>query len=153
ELWAGSNRSLSYTNNSNGTDTAARRQFLNGGGGGGGGNHLHSHSHGHNSGQQQSHHHHHHHQQNHHNQQQYATSSRALFSSATPSDSLALLQLEERALRLRKENIASFGCAWIKPAGCPKTMLGMREEEAEREEGLAAVTQELNVAAMAAAAG
>lgn len=63
-----------------------------------------------------------------------------------------MLQLEERALRLRKENIASFGAAWIKPAGIPKTMQGMREEEAEREEGLAAAQQELNVAAMVAAA-
>jgi hypothetical protein len=41
-------------------------------------------------------------------------------------------------LRLRKKNIALFGYPWIKPAGCPKTMMGMREEEAEREEGLAA---------------
>ncbi|EEA23019.1 hypothetical protein TMatcc_001886 [Talaromyces marneffei ATCC 18224] len=81
------------------------------------------------------------------------TSTRAVFSSTTPSNSLAMLQLEERALRLRKENIASFGAAWIKPAGIPKTMQGMREEEAEREEGLAAAQQELNVAAMVAAAG
>ena len=80
------------------------------------------------------------------------TSTRALFSSTTPSNSLAMLQLEERALRLRKENIASFGAAWIKPAGISKTMQGMREEEAEREEGLAAAQQELNVAAMVAAA-
>ncbi|KUL85840.1 hypothetical protein ZTR_07341 [Talaromyces verruculosus] len=80
------------------------------------------------------------------------TSTRALFSATTPSNSLAMLQLEERALRLRKENIASFGAAWIKPAGIPKTMQGMREEEAEREEGLAAAAQELNVAAMVAAA-
>ncbi|KAF3402401.1 hypothetical protein DPV78_004088 [Talaromyces pinophilus] len=80
------------------------------------------------------------------------TSTRALFSATTPSNSLAMLQLEERALRLRKANIASFGAAWIKPAGIPKTMQGMREEEAEREEGLAAAAQELNVAAMVAAA-
>lgn len=78
--------------------------------------------------------------------------SRAFIASATPSDSLAALQLEERALRVRKQNIASFGYAWIKPAGCPKTMLGMREEEAEREEGLAAAAAEMNAAAAAAAA-
>ncbi|CRG83202.1 hypothetical protein PISL3812_00552 [Talaromyces islandicus] len=86
--------------------------------------------------------------QSHHH---YANS-RTLASSTTPSDSLAALLFEERALRIRKENIASFGCAWIKPAGCPKTMLGMREEDAEREEGLAAAAQEMNAAAAAAAA-
>jgi hypothetical protein len=75
-----------------------------------------------------------------------------LLSSATPSDSLAVLLLEERAVRVRKQNIAAFGYAWIKPAGCPKTMLGMREEEAEREEGLAAAGAEMNAAAAAAAA-
>lgn len=51
------------------------------------------------------------------------------------SDSLAALILEERALRLRKQNIASFGYSWIRPAGCAKTMQGVRDEEAEREEG------------------
>jgi hypothetical protein len=61
------------------------------------------------------------------------------------------LLLEERALRVRKQNIASFGYAWIKPAGCPKTMLGMREEEVEREEGLAAAAAEMNAAAVAGA--
>ncbi|EAS37144.3 uncharacterized protein CIMG_02498 [Coccidioides immitis RS] len=50
------------------------------------------------------------------------------------SDSLAALMLEERALRIRKQNIASFGYSWIRPAGYPKTMQGIREEEAEREE-------------------
>lgn len=42
--------------------------------------------------------------------------------------------LEERALRIRKQHIASFGYTWIRPAGYPKTMQGIREEEAEREE-------------------
>ncbi|KAL4912454.1 Apc15p protein-domain-containing protein [Aspergillus aurantiobrunneus] len=69
-----------------------------------------------------------------------------------PSDSLATLILEERALRARKNNIASFGCSWIKPAGCPKTMLGMKEEEAEREEAMAAADVEFAAAAAAAAA-
>ncbi|EEP78367.1 predicted protein [Uncinocarpus reesii 1704] len=50
------------------------------------------------------------------------------------SDSLTALMLEERALRIRKQNIASFGYSWIRPAGYPKTMQGIREEEAEREE-------------------
>ncbi|KAL4801461.1 Apc15p protein-domain-containing protein [Aspergillus unguis] len=68
------------------------------------------------------------------------------------SDTLAILILEERALRARKNNIASFGCSWIKPAGCPKTMLGMKEEEAEREEAMAAADAEFAAAATAAAA-
>ncbi|KAJ9288306.1 hypothetical protein DTO021C3_4084 [Paecilomyces variotii] len=70
-------------------------------------------------------------------------SGRTLISSTAPSNTLAALQLEERALRARKQNIASFGYAWIKPAGCAKTMLGMREEEAEREEGLLAAAAEM----------
>ncbi|PGH06350.1 hypothetical protein AJ80_08184 [Polytolypa hystricis UAMH7299] len=57
-------------------------------------------------------------------------------------DSLAALVLEERALRLRKQNIATFGYAWIRPAGCAKTMQGVREEEAEREEAAAAAAAE-----------
>ncbi|KAL2787859.1 Apc15p protein-domain-containing protein [Aspergillus keveii] len=73
-------------------------------------------------------------------------------SALNPSDTLASLILEERALRARKNNIASFGCSWIKPAGCPKTMLGMKEEEAEREEAAAAADAEFAAAAAAAAA-
>lgn len=67
-------------------------------------------------------------------------------------ENISTLQLEERALRARKNNIASFGYGWIKPAGCSKTMLGMKEEEAEREEALAAAAQEMAAAAAAAAA-
>ncbi|KAL4767360.1 Apc15p protein-domain-containing protein [Aspergillus nidulans var. acristatus] len=73
-------------------------------------------------------------------------------SALATSDTLAALILEERALRARKNNIASFGCSWIKPAGCPKTMLGMKEEEAEREEAMAAADAEFAAAAAAAAA-
>lgn len=73
----------------------------------------------------------------------------SLFAATTTSDSLAALQLEERALRVRKANIASFGYAWLKPAGCPKTMLGMKEEEAEREEAMAAAAAEMQMAAAA----
>ncbi|KAI1922997.1 hypothetical protein LOZ39_004682 [Ophidiomyces ophidiicola] len=57
------------------------------------------------------------------------------------SDSLAALALEERAFRIRKQNIASFGYSWIRPAGYPKTMQGIREEEAEREEAANAATE------------
>ncbi|PYI30983.1 hypothetical protein BP00DRAFT_344812 [Aspergillus indologenus CBS 114.80] len=73
--------------------------------------------------------------------------------SASSGNMLSSLLLEERALRARKNNIASFGYSWIKPAGCPKTMLGMKEEEAEREEALAAAAAEMAAAAAAAEAG
>jgi len=65
--------------------------------------------------------------------------------SRSPANSLSALLAEERALRARKQNIASFGYSWIRPAGCAKTMLGMKEEEAEREEALAAAQAEMNV--------
>lgn len=64
--------------------------------------------------------------------------------SRSPANSLSALQVEERALNARKQNIASFGYSWIRPAGCAKTMLGMKEEEAEREEALAAAQAEMN---------
>ncbi|THC88121.1 hypothetical protein EYZ11_012436 [Aspergillus tanneri] len=79
----------------------------------------------------------------------HAVHGRTFMSSATSSNSLSTLMLEERALRARKNNIASFGYSWIKPAGCPKTMLGMKEEEAEREEALAAAAAEMAAAAAA----
>lgn len=66
--------------------------------------------------------------------------------SRSPANTLSALLVEERALRARKQNIASFGYSWIKPAGCAKTMLGMKEEEAEREEALAAAATEMNAA-------
>ncbi|KAJ5726538.1 uncharacterized protein N7483_007895 [Penicillium malachiteum] len=68
--------------------------------------------------------------------------------SRSPANSLATLAMEERALRARKQNIAGFGCSWIRPAGCAKTMLGMKEEEAEREEALQAAAAEMNVEGM-----
>ncbi|KAJ5984368.1 hypothetical protein N7481_006467 [Penicillium waksmanii] len=72
-----------------------------------------------------------------------ASSHRSFLPSRSPANSLSALQVEERALRLRKQNIASFGYSWIRPAGCVKTMLGMKEEEAEREEALAAAQTEM----------
>ncbi|KAE8384420.1 Apc15p protein-domain-containing protein [Aspergillus alliaceus] len=83
----------------------------------------------------------------------YITNGRALNASAASGNTLSSLLLEERALRARKNNIASFGYSWIKPAGCAKTMLGMKEEEAEREEALAAAAAEMAAAAAAAEAG
>ncbi|CAL5872309.1 uncharacterized protein PFLUO_LOCUS6570 [Penicillium psychrofluorescens] len=59
------------------------------------------------------------------------------------ANTLSTLVIEERTLRARKQNIASFGYSWIRPAGCAKTMLGMKEAEAEREEALAAAEAEM----------
>ncbi|KAM5463983.1 hypothetical protein MauCBS54593_007159 [Microsporum audouinii] len=64
------------------------------------------------------------------------TTATPLFSASF--DPLSALLLEERALKLRKQNIASFGYSWIRPAGFPKTMMGIREEEMECEEGVGA---------------
>ncbi|PYH77131.1 hypothetical protein BO82DRAFT_358528 [Aspergillus uvarum CBS 121591] len=100
-------------------------------------------------------HHHHHpgepHGPNRRNGSNHPSTGRGL--SASSGNMLSSLLLEERALRARKNNIASFGYSWIKPAGCPKTMLGMKEEEAEREEALAAAAAEMAAAAAAAEAG
>ncbi|KAJ5216442.1 uncharacterized protein N7498_002849 [Penicillium cinerascens] len=74
------------------------------------------------------------------------TTHRAFMPSRSPANSLSALLVEERALRTRKQNIASFGYSWIRPAGCAKTMLGMKEEEAEREEALLAAQAEMNAA-------
>ncbi|EGC48128.1 conserved hypothetical protein [Histoplasma capsulatum var. duboisii H88] len=85
-----------------------------------------------------------HQQQQQHGAQRSNNASIAATTAAVSSsaDSLATLLLEEHALQVRKQNIAAFGYAWIKPAGCSKTMLGVREEEAEREEGAAAAAAE-----------
>ncbi|CAG7936928.1 unnamed protein product [Penicillium olsonii] len=74
------------------------------------------------------------------------SSHRAFLPSRSPSNTLAALAAEERRLRSRKLNIASFGYSWIRPAGCPKTMLGMKEEEAEREEAMQAAAAEMEAA-------
>jgi hypothetical protein len=66
--------------------------------------------------------------------------------SRSSANTIATLAAEERSLRARKLNIASFGYSWIKPAGCAKTMLGMKEEEAEREEALQAAAAEMEAA-------
>ncbi|KAJ5156487.1 hypothetical protein N7492_009290 [Penicillium capsulatum] len=75
-----------------------------------------------------------------------STAHRAFMPSRAPGNSLAALLTEERTLRVRKQNIATFGYSWIRPAGCAKTMLGMKEEEAEREEALAAQAAEMGAA-------
>ncbi|CAI7640226.1 unnamed protein product [Penicillium bialowiezense] len=74
------------------------------------------------------------------------SSHRAFLPSRSPKNTLAALAAEERKLRSRKLNIASFGYTWIRPAGCPKTMHGMKEEEAEREEAMQAAAAEMEAA-------
>ncbi|CAG8161243.1 unnamed protein product [Penicillium salamii] len=73
-------------------------------------------------------------------------SHRAFLPSRSPGNTLAALAAEERKLRARKLHIASFGYSWIRPAGCAKTMLGMKEEEAEREEAMQAAAAEMEAA-------
>ncbi|CDM35568.1 hypothetical protein DTO013E5_7958 [Penicillium roqueforti] len=75
-----------------------------------------------------------------------SSSNRSFMPSRSPANTIATLAAEERSLRARKLNIASFGYSWIRPAGCAKTMLGMKEEEAEREEALQAAAAELEAA-------
>lgn len=74
------------------------------------------------------------------------SSHRSLMPSRSSANTIATLAAEERSLRSRKLNIASFGYSWIRPAGCAKTMLGMKEEEAEREEALQAAAAEMEAA-------
>ncbi|KAJ5478583.1 hypothetical protein N7530_004092 [Penicillium desertorum] len=75
-----------------------------------------------------------------------SSSNRSFMPSRSSANTIATLAAEERSLRARKLNIASFGYSWIKPAGCAKTMLGMKEEEAEREEALQAAAAEMEAA-------
>ncbi|CAI7612220.1 unnamed protein product [Penicillium discolor] len=75
-----------------------------------------------------------------------SSSHRSLMPSRSSANTIATLAAEERSLRSRKLNIASFGYSWIRPAGCAKTMLGMKEEEAEREEALQAAAAEMEAA-------
>jgi hypothetical protein len=55
------------------------------------------------------------------------------------------LRAEENAIRLRKSNIRRFGAGWLKPPGISKTLQGLIDEKAEREEQeLAAMRYILN---------
>ncbi|KAJ5145608.1 uncharacterized protein N7515_000172 [Penicillium bovifimosum] len=74
------------------------------------------------------------------------SSHRAFMPSRSSANTIAALAAEERVLRARKSNIATFGYSWIRPAGCPKTMLGMKEEQEEREEALQAAAAEMEAA-------
>ncbi|KAF7504328.1 hypothetical protein GJ744_002448 [Endocarpon pusillum] len=49
-------------------------------------------------------------------------------------NSLNSLLVDESVIAHRKAAISTYGYSWLRPAGVAKTMLGRREEEAEREE-------------------
>jgi Apc15p protein len=55
-------------------------------------------------------------------------------SSLRNPNSLYNLQLDEAAISSRKAAISTYGYSWLRPAGVAKTMLGRREEEAEKDE-------------------
>jgi hypothetical protein len=45
-----------------------------------------------------------------------------------------VLRADENAIIARKLNIRRFGASWIKPPGVSKTLQGIDDERAEREE-------------------
>ncbi|MCJ1382578.1 hypothetical protein MMC17_005691 [Xylographa soralifera] len=47
---------------------------------------------------------------------------------------LSVLRADENAIEHRKANIRRFGAGWLKPPGVGKTLQGMCDEKAEREE-------------------
>ncbi|KAL9094973.1 MAG: hypothetical protein Q9163_006533, partial [Psora crenata] len=53
------------------------------------------------------------------------------------------LAAEQQMLELRKQNIRRFGANWLRPAGVAKTLQGMAEEKAEREEAEAMRAREV----------
>ncbi|KAI4171254.1 MAG: hypothetical protein LQ343_004460 [Gyalolechia ehrenbergii] len=50
------------------------------------------------------------------------------------SQLLATLRADELAVHNRKANIRRFGAGWLRPPGVPKTLQGIADERAEREE-------------------
>ncbi|KAL8937701.1 MAG: hypothetical protein Q9216_004296 [Gyalolechia sp. 2 TL-2023] len=50
------------------------------------------------------------------------------------SQLLASLRADELAVHNRKANIRRFGAGWLRPPGIPKTLQGLADERAEREE-------------------
>ncbi|MCJ1423438.1 hypothetical protein MMC29_001321, partial [Sticta canariensis] len=65
------------------------------------------------------------HQNQHHNERQSQRPTRTL---------LSVLRADEHAILVRKANIGRFGAAWLRPAGVAKTLQGLADEQAEREE-------------------
>ncbi|KAL6720299.1 hypothetical protein ACLMJK_002220 [Lecanora helva] len=79
----------------------------------------------------------HHHQNAPHHQQRPNPSQR------TP---LSTLRADELALQMRKANIRRFGAGWLRPPGVGKTLQGIADERAEREELESARTREFAMA-------
>ena len=59
-------------------------------------------------------------------------------SSPPTRTSLSVLRAEENAIEARKAKVRRFGATWLKPPGVSKTLQGMWDEKAEREEQEAA---------------
>ena len=51
-----------------------------------------------------------------------------------PRTPLSVLRADENAILNRKRNIRRYGAGWLRPPGIPKTLQGMDDERAEREE-------------------
>ena len=47
---------------------------------------------------------------------------------------LSILRADENLIAQRKQNIRRFGAGWLRPPGVAKTLQGMDDEKAEREE-------------------
>ena len=63
-----------------------------------------------------------------------------------------MLRADENAVTNRKANIRRFGAGWLRPPGIPKTLQGMADERAEREEQEIAAQREFAQAEAQAAA-
>ncbi|MCJ1463038.1 hypothetical protein MMC07_001642 [Pseudocyphellaria aurata] len=65
------------------------------------------------------------------------------FQSQQPTRTLlSTLRADEHAILVRKANIARFGATWLRPAGVAKTLQGLADEQAEREEAEAGAARE-----------
>lgn len=69
-----------------------------------------------------------------------------------PHTILSVLRADENAILQRKANIRRFGAGWLRPPGVPKTLQGMADERAEREEQESAANREFALAEAQAAA-
>ena len=68
------------------------------------------------------------------------------------SPTLLTLRHDETLIQNRKSNIRRFGAGWLRPPGIPKTLQGMADERAEREEQeLVAQREQAMIDAQAAA--
>lgn len=69
------------------------------------------------------------------NRAQHAGANRSqLQSSGQAVNYLTLLAADEIAMAARKLNISRFGATWLRPAGVPKTLQAMQDEELEKAE-------------------